>query len=156
MSSIIAPNGSPLNTAIIGVDDLEQSIKFYRDLIGLTVSDAFDWSGKDFENIWHLPSGSYAFGSFCELKGCNVGRVLLLDFKAKNKELIRPKNTSRAYGLFNLNFYTDDIESDTKKFEDKGYQIWSKPTYYEMSEGQGSPTEVIFDGPDNVAINLVE
>ena len=55
MSSIIAPNGSPLNTAIIGVDDLEQSIKFYRDLIGLTVSDKFDWSGKDFpENIWHL------------------------------------------------------------------------------------------------------
>ncbi len=45
MSSIIAPNGSPLNTAIIGVDDLEQSIKFYRDLIGLTVSDKFDWSG---------------------------------------------------------------------------------------------------------------
>ncbi len=156
MSSIIAPNGSPLNTAIIGVDSLEQSIRFYRDLIGLSVSDIFDWSGKDFENIWHLPSGSYASGSFCELKGCHVGRVLLLDFKAKNKNLIRPKNISRAYGLFNLNFYTDDIESDTKKFEDKGYQIWSKPTYYEMSEGQGSPTEVIFDGPDNVAINLVE
>ena len=51
MSSIIAPNGSPLNTAIIGVDNLEQSIKFYRDLIGLSVSDIFDWSGKDFENI---------------------------------------------------------------------------------------------------------
>ena len=81
---------------------------------------------------------------------------MLLDFKAENKKLIRPKGTSRAYGLFNLNFYTDDIESDTKKFESKGYRIWSKPTYYEMSEGQGSPTEVIFDGPDNIAVNLVE
>ena len=136
MSSIIAPNGSPLNTAIIGVDNLEQSIKFYRDLIGLTVSDTFDWSGKDFENIWHLPSGSYAFGSFCELKGCNVGRVLLLDFKAKNKELIRPKNTSRAYGLFNLNFYTDDIESDTKKFEDKGFKFGPNQLIMKCQKGK--------------------
>ena len=156
MSAIIAPKGSQLNTAIIGVEDLDKSIGFYRDLIGLSASDPFDWRGKDFEDIWHLPSGSYAIGSFCELKGCNAGRVLLLDFKAENKKLIRPKDTPRAFGLFNLNFYTDDIQSDTKKFEANGYHIWSKPTYYEMSEGQGSPTEVIFDGPDNIAVNLVE
>ena len=156
MSSIIAPNGSPLNTAIIGVDSLEQSIEFYRDLIGLSVSDTFHWRGKGFEDIWQLPSGSNAKGCLCELKGCNVGRVLLLEFKAENRKLIRPEGISRAYGLFNLNFYTDDIESDTKKFEAEGYHIWSKPTYYEMSEGQGSPTEVIFDGPDNLAVNLVE
>ena len=156
MSSIIAPNGSPLNTAIIGVDNLEQSLEFYRDLIGLSVSDTFDWRGKDFEDIWQLPSGSNAKGCLCELKGGNVGRVLLLEFKAENRKLIRPEGISRAYGLFNLNFYTDDIQADTKKFEAEGYHIWSKPTFYEMSEGQGSPTEVIFDGPDNVAVNLVE
>ena len=92
MSAIIAPKGSQLNTAIIGVEDLDKSIGFYRDLIGLSASDPFDWRGKDFEDIWHLPSGSYAIGSFCELKGCNAGRVLLLDFKAGNKKLIRPKD----------------------------------------------------------------
>ena len=156
MSAIIAPNGSPLNTAIIGVDDLDLSLEFYRDLIGLSTEDPFDWSGKEFEEIWHLPQGSSARGYFCKLKDCDVGRILLLDFKAHEKKLIRPKEISRAYGLFNLNFYTDDIQSDTEKFSSKGYRIWSKPTYYEMSEGQGSPTEVIFDGPDNVAINLVE
>ena len=53
MSAIIAPKGSPLNTAIIGVENLDQSIGFYRDLIGLSVSDPFDWRGKDFEDIWH-------------------------------------------------------------------------------------------------------
>ena len=156
MSSIIAPNGSPLDTAIIGVDNLESSVKFYRDLIGLSVSDYFQWEGKDFENIWHLPSGSKARACFCELENCEVGRILLLDFISEKKSLIRPKNTTRAYGLFNLNFYTDDIANDIHKFSDNGFRIWSKPTFYEMSEGQGSPTEVIFDGPDNIAINLVE
>ena len=48
MSAIIAPNGSPLNTAIIGVDDLDLSLEFYRDLIGLSTEDPFDWSGKEF------------------------------------------------------------------------------------------------------------
>ena len=51
MSSIIAPNGSPLDTAIIGVDNLESSVKFYRDLIGLSVSDYFQWEGKDLSLI---------------------------------------------------------------------------------------------------------
>ena len=79
--TIIAPNGSPLNTAIIGVDDLDLSLEFYRDLIGLSTEDPFDWSGKEFEEIWHLPQGSSARGYFCELKDCDVGRILLLDFK---------------------------------------------------------------------------
>ena len=65
MSAIIAPKGSPLDTAIIGVENLNQSIGFYRDLIGLSVSDPFDWRGKDFEDIWNLQSGSHANGNFC-------------------------------------------------------------------------------------------
>ena len=85
MSAIIAPNGSPLNTAIIGVDDLDLSLEFYRDLIGLSTEDPFDWSGKEFEEIWHLPQGSSARGFFCKLKDCDVGRILLLDFKAHEK-----------------------------------------------------------------------
>ena len=62
MSAIIAPKGSPLNTAIIGVENLDQSIGFYRDLIGLSVSDPFDWRGKDFEDIWHFVDISRTFG----------------------------------------------------------------------------------------------
>ena len=81
---------------------------------------------------------------------------MLLDFKTKSKKKIRPENTPRAYGLVNLNFYTDDISKEIKKFVNNGYRAWSEPKFYEMSGSQGSPTEVVFDGPDTVAINLVE
>ena len=156
MGDIIAPEGSPLSVAVIGVADMDASLNFYRDLIGLTASDRVTWSGPEFETLWHLPAGSSADAVFCELPGYPVGRVLLLDFHADNREPIRGADTARAYGLVNLNFYTNDIAGDTERLKGHGYKFWSEPTGYEMSEQAGAPIEVIFDGPDTVSINLVE
>ncbi len=156
MGDIIAPEGSPLSVAVIGVADMETSLHFYRDLIGLTAHDRVKWSGTGFETLWHLPKGAYADAVFCELPGYPVGRVLLLDFDAEDREAIRGDETPRAYGLVNLNFYTDDIAADTELFKSHGYKFWSEPTGYEMSDKAGAPIEVIFDGPDTVSINLVE
>ena len=156
MGDIIAPDGSPLSVAVIGVADMDASLHFYRDLIGLTAHDPVNWSGPGFEKLWHLPAGSTANAVFCELPGYPVGRVLLLDFDTQSREDIRGDETPRAYGLVNLNFYTDDIAADTEKFKGHGYKFWSEPTGYEMSDRAGAPIEVIFDGPDTVSINLVE
>jgi len=156
MGDIVAPEGSPLSVAVIGVEDMDASLHFYRDLIGLTAHDPVTWSGTEFETLWHMPAGASARAVFCELPGCEVGRVLLLDFGDVEQVHIRSADTKRAYGLVNLNFYTDDIRADTKKLQDAGFAFWSEPTFYEMTGSQGAPTEVIFDGPDSVAINLVE
>ena len=156
MGDIIAPEGSPLSVAVIGVADLQASLHFYRDLIGLTAHDPVNWSGPAFEQLWHLPQGAAADAVFCELPGYPAGRVLLLDFQAENRQEIRSDETPRAYGLVNLNFYTDDITADTTMLKGHGYRFWSEPTSYEMSERAGAPIEVIFDGPDTVSINLVE
>lgn len=156
MGDIVALDGSPLSVAVIGVDDMETSLHFYRDLIGLTAHEKTTWSGQDFESLWHLPSGASAEAVFCELPDCPVGRVLLLDFGDVPKKKIRPADAPRAIGLVNLNFYTDDIRADTKRLQALGFRFWSEPTFYEMSGSQGAPTEVVFDGPDSVAINFVE
>lgn len=156
MGDIIAPDGSPLSVAVVGVADMDASLHFYRDLIGLTAHEKVNWAGPDFEQLWQLPSGSKADTVFCELPGCPVGRVLLLDFDAADREIIRGDDTPRAFGLVNLNFYTDDIHADTEMLKGEGFHFWSDPTGYEMSDQAGAPTEVIFDGPDSVSINLVE
>jgi catechol 2,3-dioxygenase-like lactoylglutathione lyase family enzyme len=156
MGEIVSPDGSPLSVAVIGVADMDASLHFYRDLIGLTAHEKTTWSGPDYETLWHLPEGASAGAVFCELPGCPVGRILLLDFDAKDKEIIRSEDTPRAFGLVNLNFYTDDIRADTKKLQAEGFRFWSEPTHYELTDSQGAPTEVIFDGPDSVSINLVE
>lgn len=156
MGEIVAPEGSPLSVAVIGVEDMDKSLAFYRDTIGLTASSTLVWEGPDFEKFWHLLPGSKAEAVFCELPGVPVGRVLLLKFDAAKRRRIRPDDVARAFGLVNLNFYSDDIRADTKKLQALGYKFWSEPTHYNLSASAGAPTEVVFDGPDSVAINLVE
>ena len=156
MGDIIAPNGSPLSVAVIGVANMDASLAFYCDIIGLTASAPRIWDGEQFEKLWKLPPGSKANAVFCELPGLGVGRVLLLEFNATQRKHIRPPDVARAFGLINLNFYTDDIVGDSKTIAAKGYKFWSAPAHYNLSNKAGAPTEVVFDGPDTVAINQVE
>ncbi len=156
MGDIVAPDGSQLSAAVIGVESMEKSLNFYRDIIGLTASAPLTWDGEAFEKLWHLPPGSKATAVFCELPNVPAGRVLLLEFNAPKRKRIRMGDAPQTFGLMNLNFYTDDIAGDAKTLSAKGYKFWSDPQHYFMSGSVGTPTEVIFEGPDGVAINLVQ
>ena len=58
-------------------------------------------------------------------------------------------------GLWNLNFYTHDIETASADLNTKGCTRWTARAY-EVGEDEGAPTEVILDGPDGVIFNLVQ
>lgn len=154
--AIIAPNGSPLSVAVIGVRDMETSLAFYRDMIGLAIIADERWSGLAFDSLWHLPEGSNARAVFLADRDIPIGRILLLEFDAENRLEIRPDGTPRGVGLVNLNFYTPKIAEDADVFAHAGFELWSDPTSYDISAQAGNPTELIFEGPDTVAINLVE
>jgi catechol 2,3-dioxygenase-like lactoylglutathione lyase family enzyme len=148
--------GSPLGVAVIGVDNLDVSTAFYRDIIGLDASEADVWKGPEFETLWHLPKGATARAVLCGDGDDPVGRILLLEFDAENREYVRTGNERRAYSLFNLNFYTADIFGAHRDLSAAGFKFWSEPILHDFTEDVGSPVEVIFEGPDNVPINLVE
>jgi len=154
--TIIAPEGSPLSVAVVGVKDMETSLAFYRDMIGLQEAGGGTWSGEAFESFWHLPDGSAAETVLLKDRDTPIGRILLVEFDAAEREEIRKNGTPRGYGLVNLNFYTPKIAEDAHMFADAGFELWSDPTFYDVSSATGSPTELIFEGPDTVAINLVE
>ena len=94
----------PLGIAIIGVESLERSTRFYRDVIGLDASEPCRWHGPAFERHWCLPAGSK--GAAVLLTGCgsDVGRILLAEFHAPARVRLRA-NAERVFlGLANLNF----------------------------------------------------
>ena len=147
--------GSPLGTAIVGCRSLEESLRFYRDVIGLTASPEVEWSGAAFERHWHLPRGSSARA--VRLRGVDgVGQILLLEFNAAERGQVRDIRTRTWYGLYNLNFYTLDIAASTADLAALGYPSWTEPVHHEISASAGSPTEVLIEGPDGVLINLVQ
>lgn len=161
MSEIVAPQGSPLAVALLSVEQLEHSIAFYRDEIGLDAGPVSDWRGAAFEALWQLPAGTSARCCLLGVPGGRVGRVLLVEFVAASvhaltRELIQPTPNSQVFGLANLNFYVRDAASAVRDLTARGYVFWSRPTQHSLDEKVGNPIEVIFDGPDGVAINLVE
>jgi catechol 2,3-dioxygenase-like lactoylglutathione lyase family enzyme len=148
--------GSPLNMAILSVENVEGSLRFYRDLIGLDPSEVVALEGPTFESYWHLPTGSKAQAVLLSAGTSEVGRILLLQFEPKAKWRVREHAERRFIGLFNLNFYTHDIRAAARMMASHGYRLWSEPVHYELSATAGSPTEMLFEGPDGGIINLVE
>ncbi len=155
-TDIVGPGGSPMSVAVIGVAEMERSLHFYRDLTGLTVGPPVTWVGPDFEAFWHLPAGSKGEAVFLHHGPDPVGRILLVQFDAKDRKVVRAKKPARAYGLINLNFYTADIFGETEKLQKAGYEFWSEPVAHDFTPEVGTPIEVVFEGPDGVLINWVE
>ena len=148
--------GTALGVSICGVENLEHALGYYRDLVGLDVVDRAPWSGKQFEDHWHLPAGSSARTALLGFADSPVGRVLLLEFDASHRLRVRPHSERAFYGLFNLNFYCYDIPAAVVELKERGYNVWSEPLTYNVSAQAGQPTEVLYDGPDCVIINLVQ
>lgn len=154
--AIVAPEGSPLHAAVISVWSLEESLSFYRDQLGMEVlGEAASGGGGDFADFWGV-SGTASRSALLGASPDPVGRLLLVEFEAPGRKQIRDDDIHRAYGLFNLNFYSSDIERDSALFKERGFHFWSDPVRHDFAADVGQPIEVIFDGPDGVAINLVE
>ncbi len=156
MNQIVAPEGSPLSIAVVSCSDLEASLRFYCDRLGFDAQPATDWLGGDFEQLWRLPAGAHARACLLAASGSPVGRVLLVEFAAPARELIQQVPDSQVFGLANLNFYVRDIHAVTAELRAAGFRFWSDPKQHSLAAGVGNPIEVIFDGPDGVAINLVQ
>ncbi|MSO65659.1 MAG: hypothetical protein EXQ85_07685 [Alphaproteobacteria bacterium] len=150
------PGGSPITVATVGVRDMAVALAFYRNHIGMDVKADVAWSGAAFERHWHLAKGSRARAVFLSAAAHTVGRILLLEFDAAQRVLVRGNRERRGYGLWNLNFYTHDIVAASRELAAMGFTFWSEPTKHNFSPEVGSPVEVIFDGPDDLPINLVE
>ena len=156
MNSNSASPCAPVSVVVIGVEDLDKSLEFYAGTLGLTVAEQLTWQGSDFEQYWQVPAGTAARCAFLQHGADPVGRIQLMEFDAPNRKLIRQPGVKRAIGLFNLNLYTSDIQKDFAKLSAQGFNFWGEPAHQDFGPGVGATYELAFDGPDGVAINLVE
>lgn len=148
--------GSALGISFIGVADMERSLEFYRDVIGLAITEPVSWSGESLARQWQCPPGWEAETVLATYPASRVGRIMLVRFRAGSRQEVRARRETTWIGLGNLNFYNNYIHETATRLREAGYRFWSEPTTYEMSEAVGSPTEVVFEAPDSVPVNLVQ
>ena len=155
MSKIDA-NQAQLNFAKLCVENLDQSIDFYSGIIGLEASPIFEYEAAE-NNIWNVPEGTQVKQTICQREKSDIGQLLLIEFPDLKGEYIRSDlEGGMIRGFWNINFYVKDIFKSVETLESKGYFSWSKPTEHQIGDKVGTPIEVIVDGPDGIAINLVQ
>lgn len=151
----LAATGYPVHAATIGVADLARSAALYRDQMGLDLLEQRQLSGRAFEVHWGLPPGASATVAVLGEPRFAVGRLVLVEFDAPGRQVVRDVAWQSIFGLVNLNFYSDDIFAHTRRLEAAGCRAWSEPQVHDMG-AMGQPIEVMLDGPDGVVINLIE
>jgi catechol 2,3-dioxygenase-like lactoylglutathione lyase family enzyme len=147
---------TPVSVVVISVENLDTSLAFYAETIGLEVAETLTCEGSEFESYWQVSAGTKARCAFLKHGADPVGRIQLMEFDAPDRKLIRQPGIKRATGLFNLNLYTSDIQKDYEQLSSQGFEFWSEPAYNNFGPGVGETMEVAFDGPDGVVINMVE
>lgn len=156
MSSNANSASLPVSVVVIGAKSLDASLEFYAGTLGLTVAEERTWQGADFERYWKVPAGTKARCAFLGHGADPVGRIQLMEFDASNRKLARPPEIRRATGLFNLNIYASDIETDYARLTAQGFNFWSEPARNNFGPAVGETLEAAFDGPDGVVINLIQ
>ena len=145
--------GEPLAFATIASASLSESISFYRDVIGFDL-DARGPADPAFIDLLGLPQGTTVECALLSACGLDVGRILLFDTGQPGRTSIRNPGDRVTGGLWNINFYVDDIFAVADALGN-GFEFWSAPQRYRLGAA-GEAIEVVFEGPDGVAINLVQ
>jgi len=156
MKNYTVPDSTPVSVVVIGAKNLDSSLQFYSETLGLETIETLTWQGPEFERHWNLPTGTTARCAFLGHGADPVGRIQLMEFDAAERKLVRTPDIQRATGLFNLNVYTSDIFADYENLKTKGFNFWSEPAHHNFGPAVGETNEVIFDGPDGIVINMIQ
>lgn len=146
---------TPLSFAAISVRSLDSSIAFYRDRIGFDLLHQGE-APAGLAPMLGVPPGTVMCTAWLAACGSPVGQIFLVQIEVPGRPLIRQPGDRTSRGLWNLNFYVEDIRVTARQLRQDGFELWSDPVEYALGPEAGRAIEVLFEAPDGVAINLVQ
>lgn len=150
-------NVAPLARATIFVRDIEESLKLYRDILGLKPMFDNYWKGSGINAI--MGTDGLELRATVLMAGASVqGNIGI--YQLHNDETTPPalqQTPDTRTGDFAIVFPTNDIYRLTEEIEAAGYPIVSPPVpLIEREEYAQQPVEMMFRDPDGVLVNLVQ
>lgn len=150
-------NVAPLARATIFVRDIDESLKLYRDILGLKPMFDNYWKGSGINAI--MGTDGLELRATVLMAGASVqGNLGIYQLYNDETTPAPPQQTpDTRTGDFALVFPTNDIYRLTAEIEAAGYPIVSPPVpLIEREEYAQQPVEMMFRGPDGVLVNLVQ
>ena len=142
---------------ILGLDhisvttgDIERSLAFYRDLLGLSVRSVGELSGDEVERITGMP-GARLLSADLDLGRGQVLELLEYVGEADGEALAMDRPGSGHIGLT-----VDDVDAIHHKLADAGWTVRSEPVELpEPGDWFGARCMTVLD-PDGVAVEMIE
>ncbi len=149
---------TPLKRTTIIVRDLERSLAFYRDVLGLNVW-ADGQSGEDLPVLYQLLGMPPCHVRWVVLQSDDVdwGMVALIELTDPSPEDDTHPSIDRVNrGEACLVFHTPDVDELYEKARSLGLTILCPPTVLELAQHDAVSKEMTLRDPNGVLINLVE
>jgi catechol 2,3-dioxygenase-like lactoylglutathione lyase family enzyme len=149
---------SSMTRATIFVRDLDQSLKLYRDLLGLTTRVDTIVEGPRINEI--MGTSDYGLKAVILQAGDSIiGNVGIYEIIGDDRSPLSPPSNrvDTVTGDFAVVFITDDIDGVTEKVIAAGYPLVSPPmVLFPNPEAEVQTREMMFRDHDGVLVNLIE
>ena len=128
------------------VSDLERSIAFYRDVLGLEFQGEIFMEGEETDKMFRRANCKARVAYLNGSKAVEAPPVELIQFV--NNEVKKVPSDLFTTSISEVCFYTDDIDSAYKHLVDNNVECLSEPQYFDFSaDGFGESRDFSFRDP---------
>lgn len=137
------------------VSDLDRSVAFYRDILGLHFVGEILMEGKETEEIFQRPGSRARVAYLNGSNEKNMPPVELIQFADCGPEK-KPASLFRT-SVSEVCFYTDDAEKTYEYLLSQGVECLSPPQKFDFTrDGFGRSKAFYFKDPDGIILEMME
>lgn len=140
---------------VVHCSDLDRSISFYRDVVGLPIRSRLEAQRQDGAPLritGYVEWESVIFGDPSGIEPFTV----MLGAWTQPRVLDPPAASANQLGLYRLALLTDDIDRDYDELANRGVRCASPPAELDMGSGLPALRALLFHDPDGTTLELIE
>lgn len=139
----------------ITVSNLEKSIKFYRDVLGLDFQGQMIMEGDSTDRLFNIKDCIVKVAYLNASDNINTPPIELLEFNKKQEENKDMK--LNKISISEVCFSVKEIDKVYNDLKDKGVEFLSQPQEFDLrDQGFGRSKAVYFKDPDGIILELIE
>lgn len=144
-----------IHHACVGVSDLDRSLAFYVDLLGLRVTLTGTIDDEEHARLLRLPPGFRGRVATVQPPRTETGAVELIELTVPGRDARAPARPGDL-GVFMLAFEVLDAELAVavERLERAGVPCWTEPIAMDVPD-YGSIASVVCEDPDGILVELL-
>ena len=137
------------------VSDLDRSIAFYRDILGLEFQGEIFMEGEETDRMFRRANCKARVAYLNGSKAIEAPPIELIQFVDNKVNQIQSDLFTTS--ISEVCFYTDDIDSAYKILIENHVECLSEPQYFDFSsQGFGKSKAFYFKDPDGIILEMMQ